>query len=235
MRGNSTIQWIKDQKLKGFSDEKIMMTLSKNGTDPKTINSLINEVDNNSDTNYFLEKKGKYFKFFFMNSLSLAAFALLMPLGLMGIIASLIDINLIYFYLIIIIHSFFSGKLIYFIYNQLNNSYDYLLFYGIKYSSFISVFFALNKGVEIILNIFMDSHGLMLNEMESIIAYGNILNSYIGFVLALIFFNLPFFIGFYNKQDFKWIKSLYYLIPIIIFFIGLYLVGFFFTMIMFTL
>lgn len=153
---------------------------------------------------------------------------LLSPIGLgililFPLIQSFIAIGNVPFYLLISIHTLIVGLLIAYMFSKVSDNFKKYLTTGVIFSSVLGLIFAINNMIETILS----KISVQLSQLSAespMEAYGilsmfnsEIFNANIAFILAFIFFNIPYVIFYFKREDKNPKLFLLYLIPIIIF------------------
>ncbi|MFC1690747.1 hypothetical protein ACFL0W_01075 [Nanoarchaeota archaeon] len=166
-------------------------------------------------------KKKKIYKALIIAFLPTPLIILTFPL-----IQSFITVNDIVIYSVISVFFFVYGLLASYMFNKACDNFNKLVYSCVSLSSVLGIVFAVNNMLSTIIKTTKDimikaaresarGGGGMLNMFASDIANANI-----SFILAILFFNIPFFYYYSKAKDKNLIILLLYLIPIIIF-IGL--------------
>jgi hypothetical protein len=166
---------------------------------------------------FLMKKRDLYRVLFLLFAWSPITFIVLLTLPILQMFSMIGNLLT---YTLIILHSFILGLLMHYMFNKVSkNSLKHILS-AIKYSVLLAFIFANNNFIKNIINALSKMYQVSINNnttnlgVPALFKYFNatISNQHIGFLLALIFFNLPFFIQ-YRKNKKKVLLLL--LIPII--------------------
>ena len=153
---------------------------------------------------------------------------LLSPIGLLiltvfPLLQSFIAIGNVPFYVLISIHTLIVGLLIAFMFSKVSENFKKYLTTGIIFSSILGLIFAINSMIGTILSklsaqLSQFSAGSPMGAGGLVSMFNSeIFNANIAFILAFIFFNIPYIIFYLKREDENPKLFLLYLIPIIIF------------------
>ncbi len=126
-------------------------------------------------------------------------------------------------YVLISIHTLIVGTLIAFMFDKIIKTFKKYLTTGIIFSSILGLIFAINNMIGLLISK-LSAHLSQLSaenpagvsEFASIFN-SEIFNANIAFTLALIFFNVPYTIFYFKREDKNSKLFLIYLIPIVLF------------------
>ena len=153
---------------------------------------------------------------------------LLSPIGLLiltifPLLQSFIAIGNVPFYVLISIHTLIVGLLIAYMFSKVSENFKKYLSTGIIFSSVLGLIFAINSMIGNILS----KLSAQLSQLSAGSPMGagglvgmfnsEIFNANIAFILAFIFFNIPYVIFYFKRKDKNTKLFLLYLIPILIF------------------
>ncbi|MFT4343718.1 MAG: hypothetical protein ACMXYE_03135 [Candidatus Woesearchaeota archaeon] len=153
---------------------------------------------------------------------------LLSPIGLLilrefPLLQSFMTIGNVPFYVLISIHTLIVGLLIAFMFSKVSENFKKYLTTSIIFSSFIGLIFAINSMIGTILSqlsaqLSQLSAGSPMGATGLVSMFNSeIFNANIAFILAFIFFNIPYVIFYLKREDKNPKLFLLYLIPIILF------------------
>jgi hypothetical protein len=153
---------------------------------------------------------------------------LLSPIGLLilavfPLLQSFIAIGNVPFYVLISIHTLIVGLLIAYMFSKVSENFKKYLTTGVIFSSILGLIFAINSMIGTILSklsaqLSQLSAGSPMGASGLVSMFNSeIFNANIAFILAFIFFNIPYAIFYLKREDKNPKLFLLYLIPIIIF------------------
>lgn len=227
------INWIKSEETKGYSEKQLKQSLLNQGYSAAEVDEAINSSKENKPSNQSLPQEYSFFTVLSSILLWVLSILLIIFLGAFPLIQTFLDTSNITIYIWLSLFSLIIGLLISFLFNKRCANFKKHVYVGISFSSILAVIFAINH---MIINI-LDALGRMLaTAMEGsgqdvgggLIGLFNfdLTNAYIGFALSIIFFNVPFFYYYLKRED-KTLKLFFlYLIPIALFLILTFILGF---------
>lgn len=229
MADKETIEWVKKEKTKGYSDEQIKQTMSDQGYDSKNIDYILksskeDEKPQSVSFNEFVTKKGKLFKWIIHASIGLFAIQLIMPLLLIPAFF-ITNFSSTTVYIILSIYSLIIGFILAYAYNIMSDKSRGMITSGVYYSLFIAFILAFNNAV---MNIMINMQKFLIEKIESMapesakfgfeIINLNIIDMNIIFLVIIISFNLPFLIYFFMRKEKNYFWIILYFTPVLIYF-----------------
>jgi len=134
-------------------------------------------------------------------------------------------------YIIVGLHPLLVGLLAAFMFNKVSETFGKYIGSGIVLSSVLALSFSILKLLETLilkLTAQLSALGTAVGGLSTIVSLlPDPINSNFGFVIALCTFNLTYFIYYFKRKDKKPIYFLEYIIPIVIFILGSYLIQLF--------
>ena len=227
------IDWIKSEEAQGYSEEQLKQSLLNQGYAAADVDEAVNLSKKNIPSNQSVPQEDSFFTVLSSLFLLVLLILLMIFLGAFPLIQTFMYISNIAIYIWLALFSLVVGLLISFLFNKKCANFKKYVYTGISFSSILAVLFAIDH---MIINI-LDTLGRMLATIaeEERHAYGggltnifnfDLTNAYIIFALSIIFFNLPFFYYYLKREDKNLKMFLLYLIPIALFFILIFILGF---------
>ncbi len=150
---------------------------------------------------------------------------LLSPIGLLILIVlpllqGFIEIGNVPFYVFISIHTLIVGLLMAYMFNKVSENFKKYLITGIIFSSVLGLIFAVDTMIGTILSKMSAQYSLVFPDSSmgtNGLFNSKIFNANIAFILAVLFFNLPYVIFYLKREDRNPKLFLLYLIPVILF------------------
>ncbi|MCK5026227.1 MAG: hypothetical protein KAS15_06540 [Nanoarchaeota archaeon] len=227
------IDWIKSEEAQGYSEEQLKQSLLNQGYTAADVDEAVKLSKEDMPSNQGVPQNNSFFMVLSSILLWVLSILLIIFLGAFPLIQTFLDTSNITIYIWLSLFSLVLGLLISFLFNKRCANFKKYVYVGISFSSILAVIFAINHMITNIL----DALGRMIatawegggqdvgGGLTALFNF-DLANAYIGFALSIIFFNVPFFYYYLKREDQNLKLFFLYLIPIAIFFILIFILGF---------